>query len=337
MHMPQRQGKILMLESKPSIIASAAVVGKVEGEGPLAKDFDFCYTSDSINGMKSWEKSESELHRDAIDRAIKKSGILKKDIDMLFAGDLLNQSIGTTFGVMDFEIPFVGLFGACSTMALAMAMAGVFCDSGAATHAVASASSHFCSAEKQFRFPLEYGGQRSPTAQRTVTGAGAVVIGPKTNSPHLDSILIGQIQDYGITDSTNMGAAMAPAAAFTISEFLRSSDTRPEDYDLILTGDLGSVGSRLLVELLQTKHNFDISHNHNDCGLMIFEQKQDTHAGGSGCACSATVFASTILKRFHAGDLKKVLFVGTGALMSPTSTQQKSPIPTIAHAVLICR
>ncbi|MDR1629069.1 MAG: stage V sporulation protein AD [Oscillospiraceae bacterium] len=334
--MPQKQGNVLLLPSQPSIIANAAVVGKVEGEGPLAQEFDFCYPSDTINGMETWEKSESELHRDAVDRAIKKSGVLKKDIDIMFAGDLLNQCIGTTFGIMDFDIPFAGLFGACSTMAMALAMAGVFCDSGAAQYAVASASSHFCSAEKQFRFPLEYGGQRSPTAQRTVTGAGAAVMGAKTNAPFIEAVLFGKVQNYGITDAANMGAAMAPAAASTISDFLRDTNTKPEDYDIILTGDLGSVGSNLLKELLKTKHNFDISAIHNDCGLMIFEQQQDTHAGGSGCGCSASVFNSVILRRLGAGELKKVLLVGTGALMSPTSAQQKSPIPSVAHAVCVC-
>lgn len=334
--MPTKQGSnVLVLNSRPSIISSAGVVGKVEGEGPLAKEFDFCNSSDTINGQETWEKSESELLKDALDRAIKKSGVLRKDIDIIFCGDLLNQCIGTSFGLKDFEIPLVGLFGACSTMAMSLAVAGVFCDSGAVKYAAAATSSHFCSAEKQFRYPLEYGDQRPPTAQRTVTGAGAAIVSASVTAPHIEAVMFGTIQDYGVTDMANMGAAMAPAAAATISSFLNDTSTKPEDYDLILTGDLGSVGSNLLYELLKSKHNTDISGVHNDCGLMIFNKKQDTHAGGSGCGCSGAVFCTKIMNQLRNAELKKVLFVGTGALMSPTSAQQKSPVPSIAHAVLI--
>ncbi len=327
---------VLTLESKPSIISSAGVVGKNESEGPLAEEFDYCYSSDKINNKETFEQGESELLKDAVTRAIEKSAILKKDIDIIFSGDLLYESIATTFGIKDFEIPFAGVFGACSTMALTLALAGIFCDSGAAKYALASTSSHFCTAERQFRFPLEYGGQRSPSAQRTVTGAGAALLGAHSALlPYVEAVMFGKITDFGIKDVANMGAAMAPAAADTISRFLSDTGTKPEDYSLILTGDLGSVGTSLLKELLKTKHNIDLSENHADCGNMIFYEEQDTHAGGSGCGCSASVFCTKILKDIRLGNLKSVLFVGTGALMSPISTQQKSTIPGVAHAVLV--
>ena len=333
--MAKRIGRyVIELENRPSLLSGAAAVGKTEGEGPLREDFDLCYESDKIC-EGSWEQCETHLAADAVNRALIKAGKTYGDIDLIFAGDLLNQCVASAFFVKNTDMPFVGLFGACSTMALAMALSGLSINSGAAKLALAAASSHFCSAERQFRFPLEYGGQRAPTAQRTVTGAGAVLLGEHDKHlPGIRAVMIGRIRDQGIADANNMGAAMAPAAACTIVDFLRDTDKKPEDFDMILTGDLGLVGSKLLLELLQKRENTDISAVHQDCGNLIFDiEKQDVHAGGSGCGCSAAVVCSLIFKKLMRRELNNVLFVGTGALMSPTTAQQGSPIPGIAHAV----
>ena len=335
--MPVRLGRYtLLLPSMPGISGYAAVAGKKEGEGPLGSAFDYIYEDGSV-GEKSWEKAESVIHRDAINRAISKAGISTQDVDAIFAGDLLNQCSGTTFGIREMGIPFVGIYGACSTMALSLAVAAASVDSRICETAVASTSSHFCSAEKQFRMPLEYGGQRTPTAQWTATAAGAAVVSTKERKAKIEKIIIGRIQDYGIKDPNNMGAAMAPAACSTIADFLRDTNTVPSDYDMILTGDLGSVGSELLCELMVKQENIDISAVHEDCGLMIFdiEKQKDTGAGGSGCGCSGAVVCSDILNRIESGELKRVLFVGTGALMSGISTLQSESIPAVAHGVLL--
>lgn len=334
--MPVRQGRYtLALPSQPAITGWAAIGGKKEGQGPLGEEFDYIY-EDTTAGENTWEKAESALHKDAVERALASSGTKAGDVDMIFSGDLLNQCIGTTFGIRELGIPLAGLYGACSTMALSLGMAAIMTDGGAAGTAVAATVSHFCSAEKQFRMPLEYGGQRPPTAQWTATAAGAAVIGQKGEGPRVSAVIIGRIQDLGIKDANNMGAAMAPAACSTIANFLRDTNTRPQDYDLILTGDLGSVGSALLIELLQTQEDIDISSVQADCGLMLYDvEKQDVHAGGSGCGCSAAVLCCHILPRLASGELKKVLLVGTGALMSPVSTMQNESIPGIAHGVLL--
>lgn len=335
--MPVKQGKYtLQLPSEPGIAGYAAVVGKKESEGPLGSKFDYIF-EDAAAGEKSWEKAESVIHRDAVSRAITKAGISAQDVDVIFAGDLLNQCTGSTFGIKDMGIPFAGVYGACSTMALSMAMAAAFVDSRIAETAVASTSSHFCSAEKQFRMPLEYGGQRTPTAQWTATAAGAAVVSKNQCKARVEKIIFGRIQDYGIKDPNNMGAAMAPAACRTIADFLTDTNTKPEDYDLILTGDLGSVGSQLLCELMIKQENIDISAVHNDCGLMIFDtvKQKDVGAGGSGCGCSGAVVCSDILGRLESGELKKVFFIGTGALMSSVSSLQSESIPSIAHGVLL--
>lgn len=336
--MAKRQGKYtLLLPSKPSIIGYAAVGGKAEGEGPLAEEFDKTYKDDSIDGCPSWEKAESALQRDAITRAIDKAGLSPKNIDLIMAGDLLNQCIGTSFGIRDFDVPFMGMYGACSTMALSMATASVLVDAGALNNAVAATSSHFASAERQFRFPLEYGGQRPPAAQRTATASGATVISThKKGTPYAEAVIFGKIKDLGIKDANNMGAAMAPAAADTIAGFLNDTSTNPDDYDLILTGDLGKVGTDLLLELMIKDYNIDISSVHGDCGLMIYDlEGQDVHAGGSGCGCSGSVVNSYIMRKLKSKELQKVLFVGTGALLSPTSTMQGESIPSIAHGILL--
>ncbi len=328
------------LKNKPQIKGYAAVVGKKEAEGPLGAYFDVAY-SDEFCGEKTFEKAETHMQKTAIKTAIRKAGLHKTQIDCAFAGDLLNQCIGSSFGMRDLRFPFCGLYGACSTMALSLALAGLFVDSGAAQTTVAAASSHFCSAERQYRYPLEYGGQRTPAAQWTVTGSGACVVGEnnptqKNHSVYIDKIIIGSVRDLKIKDPNNMGAAMAPAAAQTISQFLRDTESSATDFDMILTGDLGSTGSALLIELLKDEHKIDIYPVHNDCGVMIFDaETQDVHSGGSGCGCSAAVVCSYILNKMHNGELKNVLFVGTGALLSPTSSLQKESIPGIAHGVLL--
>ncbi|MBR3755098.1 MAG: stage V sporulation protein AD [Clostridia bacterium] len=325
----------IILENRPRIIASAGVVGKKEGEGPLREEFDRIFTDGRMN-EDSWEKAESAFQKAAIETAIEKSGRKNEEIDLLFAGDLLGQCIGTTFGIRDFGIPFAGLYGACSTMALSLAMAGVFVNSGAAKTAVAATSSHFCSAEKQFRLPLEYGGQRPPQAQWTATAAGAAVVENAEKGVAIEAVTFGKICDMGVTDANNMGAAMAPAAADTIAAHFRESGTKPTDYDVIVTGDLGAIGSKLAVELLKSEHGFDISGIHKDCGTMLFDiDAQDVNSGASGCGCSAAVVCTHFMRRLREGEIKKILFVGTGALMSTVSSQQGESIPTIAHAVVL--
>ncbi len=334
--MATRRGKTIITELKPKIISFASVVGKKEGQGPLAKEFDEIYP-DTTMGEDSWEKAESLYLKTAIKRAIAKSNLKKSDIDVICSGDLLSQCIGSSFGIRDFGIPFCGVYGACSTMALSLCMTTLMIETGAFTNCIAATSSHFCSAEKQFRKPLEYGGQRPPTAQWTVTGSGAVVLGRDGGKGvYIDKIHLGTIQDLGILDSNNMGAAMAPAAKKTIADFLSDTGTKPTDYDAIFTGDLGSVGTELLYELMLKEEGIDLGRVHKDCGLMIFErEKQDVHAGGSGCGCSGSVLCSHILSGMHSGKYSNILFVATGALMSTVSSLQGQTIPGIAHLVNI--
>ncbi len=334
--MPKKQGRqTLWMSSRPTVLASAGVVGKKEGEGPLGNEFDRIF-DDAHLGESSWEKAESSMHKAAIELALSKAQKSPSQVDLLLAGDLLNQCIGTTFGIMGFDIPFAGLYGACSTMALSMAMASVLVDSGAVQCAVASTSSHFCSAEKQFRLPLEYGGQRPPQAQWTATAAGAAVLECAHSGVEVESVTFGRITDYGVTDANNMGAAMAPAAANTIVDRFEQTGESPRDFDLILTGDLGAVGSKLLVELLEKEHGLNISRQHADCGTMLFDlDKQDVNAGGSGCGCSGAVVCTHIMRRLREKSLNRVLFVGTGALMSSVSSLQGESIPCIAHAVVL--
>ncbi len=331
----KRKGKrTIIFENKPTILSYGSVVGKKEHEGPLSNEFD-AYTIDSFFGEKTFEKAESKLQKTAVQTALDKGGFKDSDIDNIFAGDLLNQCIGSSFGLREFGIPFIGLYGACSTMALSTGLASIFVDSGAAEKAVAVTSSHFCSAERQYRFPLNYGSQRTPTAQWTVTGSGALVLGRGEGKPYINSVTFGEIEDYGIKDINNMGAAMAPAAASTIKKYFSDTGTKPEDYDVIYTGDLGYVGTNLLYELLE-REGIDIRCRHSDCGLIIFDrEKQDVHAGGSGCGCSASVLCSFIMHRFEEGQFKNILFMSTGALMSPTSSFQGESIPSIAHLLNI--
>lgn len=321
-------------EEMPSIIGYASVAGKKESEGPLGSGFDKLIF-DSYDGFDTYEQAESQFQTEAVSLALEKSGVSAQDVDYIFAGDLLNQCVGSSFGLKSFNIPYLGQYGACSTMAQGLIMAAVFVEGGAASTAMCVTSSHFCSAERQYRFPLEYGGVRTPTAQWTVTGAGSCVLKNDKKGPCVARATVGRIVDLGVKDANNMGAAMAPAAAQTIKDYFTDTNTSPKDYDLILTGDLGEVGSASLYDLLLME-NIDIRNNHNDCGLMIFDRKkQDVHAGGSGCGCAGSVFCSKILNSINDGRLKNILFMATGALMSPTTSGQGSSIPSIAHLVNI--
>jgi len=331
----KRIGKqTVKLQNPPSIIATACIVGPKEGEGPLRLYFDEII-DDELFGEKTWEKAESKLMRETFAKVLKKANKTAEDIDYIIAGDLLNQCLAANFGLRESEVPFFGVYGACSTMAESMSIGSMLVDGNFADNVVCLTSSHFCSAEKQFRFPLELGTQRPPTAQWTVTGSGGAVISNKGNGPYITHITTGKIVDMGIKDVNNMGAAMAPAAMDTIVTHFMDTGFTPEDYDLIVTGDLGAVGKEICDELTR-EQGYNISKVYNDCGLMIYDrQKQDTHAGGSGCGCSATVFAGFIYKKLLEGVINKVLFVATGALLSTTSSQQGESIPCIAHAVSI--
>ena len=328
------RNRIWKFRSRPAILSAASSVGKNEGEGPLGRYFDNVNENDGI-GSSTWEKAEAALVKQAVSIVLIKAGVLAGDVDLVFAGDLLNHCTATTFGLRELSIPLAGLFGACSTFAMALCLGALAVDGGAAKKVLCGASSHFCSAEKQFRSPLEYGGQRAQTAQRTVTGAGFCLLG-EGSGVKITKGMIGTVRDLGVKDAANMGAAMAPAAAETIGVFLRQTETSPADYDRIVTGDLGQVGSTLLLQLMREDYGLDISGKHEDCGLVIFDAgKQDVHAGGSGCGCSAAVVSSYILRQMRLGEMNRVLFVGTGALMSPLTTLQGESIPSVAHAVLL--
>lgn len=335
--MAVRSGRSIIFEKKPEILSSAGCVGEKEGAGPLGTEFDAVFTDKQL-GKKTWEQKESELLRRTLSLAVEKSPFSVPEIDVVFSGDLLNQCTASAFGLRGMGIPFAGVYGACSTMALTLLNAALALESGGFACAAACTCSHFCAAEKQFRLPLEYGGQRTPTAQWTVTGAGAAVLssGTGNGNPVIRAAHVGTICDLGIKDATNMGAAMAPAAKKTISDFMKDTGTVPGDFDLILTGDLGAVGSRLLCELLEKEDGTDITGVHNDCGLMIYNmEKQDVHAGGSGCGCSASVLCSYIMKLMRRGKLKRVLFAATGALLSAISPLQGESVPGISHAVIL--
>lgn len=323
-----------LTENSPSIMAYASIAGSKESEGPVGSCFDKIVT-DSYFGQETWEQAESELQKQTVSLAILKAGLKNTDIDYIFSGDLINQCIGTTYGLRSLNIPFLGLYGACSTMAEGLLLSSLLTDCGIGEHVAAATSSHFSTAERQFRFPLSYGGQRTPSAQWTCTASGAVILSGNGSAPFIKGATIGTITDLGVTDANNMGAAMAPAAASTIKQFFDDTGLSPESFDCIVTGDLGIVGSKLLLQLLE-KDGIDISHQHKDCGVMIFDPcEQDTHAGGSGCGCSASVLCGYFLPRVQTGEIKDMLFIGTGALMSPTASQQGESIPSIAHLVHI--
>ncbi len=322
--------------NSPSVIGYAAVGSKTEKEGPFGHLFDHIFDN-PLAGQDSWEKAESELQKTSLGLAMEKAGKSQEEINFVFAGDLLNQCTGSTFGIKSYGIPFVGLYGACSTMALSLIMAAVFVDNGIGEYTAAVTSSHFCSAERQYRFPLEYGGQRPPTAQWTATASGAVILAQQGSGIRIRRATVGTVEDLGVTDANNMGAAMAPAAAKTILQFLKDTNTAPDQYDAIFTGDLGQVGSDLLYQLTE-EQGIGLRDKHKDCGLLIYDRvKQDVHAGGSGCGCSASVLCTHILNGFRDGTYHKVLFCATGALLSPTTVQQGETVPSIAHLVEITK
>lgn len=328
----------LLFNSPPYIIGASSITGKKEGEGPLGHLFD-AVIEDPLIGKETWEEAESEFMKQAAEKAIQKAGLTNKDIRYLLAGDLLGQLIATSFGIAELNIPFFGLFGACSTIGEAMSIGSILIDGGFADKVLAITSSHFAGAEKQFRYPLDYGNQRPYSASWTVTGSGAVVLS-KNNSNNggairVKGITTGKIVDFGIKDPMNMGAAMAPAACDTIKSHMEDFGLEPQHYDKIITGDLGYVGSDILIDLLK-EHNIDISSNHMDCGKEIFDQEsQDTHAGGSGCACSAVTFTGYVLKQLQEGTWKRVLFLPTGSLHSKVSYNEGNTMPGIAHAVIV--
>lgn len=324
------QKGIIKLKNKPRVRCAGTVVGKKEMNGPLAEYFDKHDDTDTFD-MPTWEQSESEMQRIALNTALDKGGLKIHDIDAIFAGDLINQCTSSGYGLANFDAQFFGLFGACSTAAESMILASMLIDSGKYERAAAVTSSHNCSAERQFRFPLEYGGQRTPTAQWTVTGSAAIILESEGDGPYVKEVLPGRVCDKGINDNANMGAAMAPAAVDTLKRYFDESSKKPKDFDAIFTGDLGYEGSGILVELLGAE-GYDISKNHRDCGLMIYDrERQDVHAGGSGCGCSATVFGGYILPRLMSGKYKDILFMATGAMMNSSSLQQGLTIPGIAH------
>ncbi len=325
------------LPSRPFLCGGAAIVGKLEGEGPIGDCFDKVI-QDEMNGQESFELAEKEMYLDAIRTCIKKAGATEDSVQFLLGGDLLNQIISASFSARELAIPFVGLYGACSTMAESLCVGGMLVDGGHAQRVVCAASSHFCTAERQYRFPLEFGSQRTPTAQWTVTGTGATLV---TDTPcgtplaQIVHICMGRVIDLGIKDANNMGAAMAPAAADTLCALLKDTNTKPTDYDLIITGDLGQVGHDLMVELM-AQNGYPLDDRYEDCGLKIFDLKaQDMHSGGSGCGCSASVLNGHYLPLLQKGQYQKIIFMATGALMSTTTSQQGESIPGIAHAVVL--
>ena len=336
----EKRSKVINFKNSTYVAGYAAVGSKYEKEGRLGGQFDYIF-DDPLAGKDSWEQAESELQKTAFEIAVKKSENETENIDVIFAGDLLNQCVGSTFGIKKYDIPFVGVYGACSTMALSLIMASAFVDGGFANLSAAITSSHYCSAERQFRFPLEYGGQRTPTSQWTVTGSGAFILSSVETdraegafTPCVTELLPGYVTDRGINNVNNMGAAMAPAAADTLFRYFKEGDS-PDSFDMIITGDLGREGSAILTELLSSE-GIDITKRHVDCGCMIYNaDSSDKHAGGSGCGCSAVVMASNILAGIENGTIRNILFVGTGALMSPLVLNQGSTIPGIGHLIHI--
>ncbi|MCQ2432055.1 MAG: stage V sporulation protein AD [Clostridia bacterium] len=328
------QKSLIRIPNPPHILSSAAVVGQKEAEGPLGAAFDL-HSADDRFGMDTWEKAESEMQRIAFGVMLKKAGLREENVDAIFAGDLLNQCTGSSFGLLDYRIPYFGLYGACSTMAESMTLAALTVGYGIFGVTAAVCSSHFCSAERQFRFPIEYGGQRPPTAQWTVTGAGAALLSAEGVGPYVTEVLPGISVEKGISDANNMGAAMAPAAVDTLTRYFAASGRKPDDFDAILTGDLGAEGHGITLDLMRT-NGYDLSRVYQDCGLMIYSSSaQDVHAGGSGCGCSGSVICGPVMKRLRSGEWRDILFIGTGALMSPGSVRQGLPIAGIAHLVRI--
>ena len=323
-----------LLKTPPTITHWASIAGKKESEGPLSKTFDMTQT-DSYFGQKTWEQAEKRMQQLALQKLGEKAGMKPKDYGLIFSGDLLNQCIGSSFTLRNMGIPHIGLYGACSTMAESLLMATMAVGGGFFNNVVAMTSSHFASSERQYRFPLGYGGQRTPTAQWTVTGSGAALVRRSGEGPKITACTVGTVTDLGIKDANNMGSAMAPAALSTIKAHFNDLKTSSDDFDLIVTGDLGQLGKDALLTLAQ-QEGLELGGKLVDCGTLVFDLiRQDVHSGGSGCGCSAITFCGYLLDKLHRGKLNKILFCGTGALLSPVSTQQGLPIPGVCHAVSI--
>ena len=330
----KRGKQSFVLPQPPVIIAWASVAGKREAEGPLAHTFDI-KCRDTYFGQKTWEQAEKKMQQLALNKLLEKAGLSMEELDLVLSGDLLNQCIGSSFTLRNTGIPHLGLYGACSTMAEGLLAAAMAVGGGFADRAVAMTSSHFAASERQYRFPLGYGGQRPPTSQWTVTGSGAALVCREGSGPKITACTIGTVTDLGIQDANNMGAAMAPAAYATIRAHFADLKTGPEDFDRIVTGDLGQIGKELLMQLAR-RDGVSLGGKLMDCGTLVFDpDRQDVHAGGSGCGCSAITLCGTLLEELRSGKIKKLLFCGTGALLSPTSTQQSLPIPGICHAVSV--
>ncbi len=325
------------MNSKPCIFATSSIVGPKEMQGPLANYFEL-HINDVFFDEKTFEKAESKMLESCIRNLLVKTGTNEQDVDVIFSGDLLNQCISSGFAIRSFDTPFLGLYGACSTFVEGLVLSSMLIESGMIKQVVASASSHFCSAERQFRLPLEHGNQKSTTAQSTATASGAALVTDRSlsdNGIHITHVTPGKIIDLGVTDISNMGAAMAPAAFNTIAQHLTDTGRDINYYDAIITGDLGTHGSDMLVELFK-KEGIDITKKHKDCGVLIYDENtQDVNCGGSGCGCIASVFSGYFFNELKAKNLNKILLVATGALMSPLSSSQGESIPSIAHAVAI--
>ena len=333
--MRKRLGRqTVQLQTPPSVLAWANIGGKMEGQGPLANYFDEI-NEDSFFGEKTWEKAESFMQKAVLKRALQRARLSPGEVDYILAGDLLNQCIGSAFGLRDFNIPYYGLYGACSTMGESLALAAMLIDGGFADHAAAVTSSHFCTAERQYRMPVPYGSQRTPTAQWTATAAGCTILTADGNGPYITHITCGKIVDKGITDANNMGAAMAPAAYQSLAAFFRETNTKPQDYDRIFTGDLGELGHSIVLDFF-ARDGIDLTENYLDCGMLIYDRKgQDMHAGGSGCGCAASVLNGYILHHLRTRVWNRILFAPTGALLSPVSTCQGESIPSICHVLCL--
>ena len=326
--------RTIALGTPPSVLAFANIGGKFEAQGPLSGYFDEL-SQDSFFGEKTWEKAESAMQKKVVQRALNQARLKPKDIHYILAGDLLNQCIGSSFGLRELGIPFYGLYGACSTMGESLSLAAMLIDGGFAERAAAVTSSHFCTAERQYRMPVPYGSQRTPTAQWTATASGCTILGREGPGPYITHITCGKIVDKGITDPNNMGAAMAPAAYDTLSAFFRDTGTTPGDYDLVITGDLGELGHGIVRDFF-SRDGLELGENFQDCGLLLYDRDgQDMHAGASGCGCSASVLNGYLLTEMRQGKWKNIVFAPTGALLSPTSSFQGESIPGICHAVCI--
>ena len=330
----KKTGRVVHFARGISVLSCGAVGGKQEGEGPLGRHFDRI-DIDSFCGCQTWEQAESELQRRALETALEKGGMTETDVDAVLTGDLLNQCVGGSFALRNEPLAVAGLYSACATMGEGLVLSSLLIAGGALRSAAVMASSHFCAAERQYRMPLPYGSQRSPTAQWTATAAGCCILGREGDGPYVTHTVLGRIVDMGITDATNMGAAMAPAAIDTLTALFRDTKTRPQDYDLIVTGDLGKIGHSIVADLMG-RDGFLMDERYTDCGLLLYDRKkQDMHAGGSGAGCSASVLCAYLLRGMAAGRWQRIIFAPTGALLSPTTTFQKQSIPAVCHAVVL--